>query len=122
MAKILIIDDEQPIRRMLSTLFERNGYEVLTASDGNKGLAATREFNPDLIITDLLMPEKEGLETIKEIREIDTEVKIIAISGGGVVQPEMYLKLAEKVGADMSMTKPVDNATLISSVKQLIDN
>ena len=120
MAKILIIDDEAPIRRMLSRLFERKGHKIADAEDGNKGLKMAGEFHPDLIITDLLMPEKEGLETIKEIRQINPGVKIIAISGGGVVQPEMYLKLAEKVGADLSFTKPVDSSTLLMAVDQLL--
>lgn len=122
MARILIIDDEEPIRKMLTLLLKRNNYEVEDACDGNKGIAKARQFVPDLIITDLLMPEKEGLETIKEVKAMNPAIKIIAISGGGVVQPEMYLKLAEKIGADQSFTKPVDNSTLLLAVEQLLDD
>jgi CheY-like chemotaxis protein len=121
MAKILIVDDEISIRKMLTLLFEREGYEVKDACDGKQGIVRAKEFEPDLIITDLLMPEKEGLETIKEIRQTNPDIKIIAISGGGIIQPEMYLHLAEKVGANLSFTKPVDTATLLLGVKRLLE-
>lgn len=120
MVKILIIDDESAIRKMLTVLFERNNYEVKDACDGDQGIIVAKEFMPDLIITDLVMPEKEGLETIKEIKRMNPDIKIIAISGGGVVQPDMYLKLAEKLGADQSFAKPIDSATLVLAVKQLL--
>lgn len=120
MARILIIDDEEPIRKILTLIFEREGYTVSEACDGEKGVIAAKKHSPDLIITDLLMPEKEGLETIQEIRKFSPDVKIIAISGGGVIQPEMYLKLAEKIGADRSFTKPIDRETLLAAVKQLL--
>ncbi|MFH2092103.1 MAG: response regulator [Pseudomonadota bacterium] len=122
MARILIIDDEAPIRKMLTILFERNQYEVRNACDGKQGTCIAQEFMPDLIITDLLMPEKEGIETIRDIKKINPDIKIIAISGGGVVQPEMYLKLALKMGADQSFTKPVDTATLLITVKHLLED
>ncbi len=122
MAKILIIDDEAPIRKMLTILFERHQYIVKDACDGKQGLLVAKNFSPDLIITDLLMPEKEGLETIQEVKKLYPDIKIIAISGGGVVQPEMYLKLAQRVGADKSFTKPIDSKTLLSAVKLLIED
>lgn len=120
MAKILIIDDEASIRKMLTLTLQRAGYEVMDASDGNQGVAAAQTFSPDLIITDLIMPEKEGLETIQEIRAFSPHIKIIAISGGGVVQPEMYLRLAEKIGANQTFTKPIDRDTLLTAVKELL--
>lgn len=121
MAKILVIDDEATVRKLLTALFEKEGYEVKNGYDGNNGLSIAREFEPDLIITDLLMPEKEGLETIKEIKQMNADIKIIAISGGGIIQPELYLKLAEQGGADMSFTKPVDIDLLLTAVKQLLE-
>ncbi len=120
MKKILIIDDEAFIRKMLGKMLAKNNYEVMDAPDGVQGMKRFKEQAPDLIITDLIMPEKEGLETIREIKKLDPKVKIIAMSGGGVVDPEMYLELARKFGAQYSFTKPIDNKALLSKVKQLL--
>lgn len=98
MKKILIIDDEAPVRKMLIKLLEKNDYEVMDANDGNHGINLFKNSHPDLIITDLIMPDKEGLETIRELMKIDPDVKIIAISGGGMADPKMYLNLASKFG------------------------
>ena len=94
MARILIIDDDVQILSMLRQTLEREGYEVVEASDGEQGEKLFREKPTDLIITDLIMPEKEGVETIKEIRSEFPETKIIAMSGGGRIGPEMYLNFA----------------------------
>ncbi len=122
MKKILIIDDEEPIRKMLKLLLENNGYTVNTAVNGEDGLRVYRAFHPDLIITDLIMPEKEGLETIQEIRQKNPDVKIIAISGGGIGDSDMYLHLAKKIGADHSIAKPVHTKELLSIIDQLLIN
>ncbi|WP_299982521.1 response regulator [Desulfobacula sp.] len=102
MKQILIIDDEAPIRKMLRILLEKNDYAVIDAQDGSQGVKLFKEHKPDLIITDLIMPEKEGLETIIEIKKLNLDTKIIAISGGGVVGPETYLDLAKNLGAQYS--------------------
>ncbi len=120
MKKILIIDDEALIRKMLGKLFEKNGYEVLAAHNGNQGIQLFKDHDPDLVVTDLIMPEKEGMETIRDIRKLNPEVKIIAISGGGVVDPELYLTLARKFGAQYSFSKPIDNEKLLLAVKALL--
>jgi DNA-binding response OmpR family regulator len=120
MVKILIIDDEAPIRKMLKKLLERNDYEVLEASDGNQGIKLFNEHEPDLIITDLIMPDKEGLETIRELKKSNPDVPIIAISGGGITDPKMYLNLASKFGAVRTFAKPVDNDILLSTIKEIL--
>ncbi len=120
MASILVIDDEAPIRKMLKKLLERNGHNTLEAENGNQGLKVFKTAFPDLIITDLIMPDKEGIETILELKKLDPDVKIIAISGGGVTEPEMYLDLARRFGAARAFTKPVDNKTLINAVNELL--
>ena len=120
MAKILIIDDEEPIRKMLRMLFEKNGFEVFDACNSHHGITVFKEHDPDLVVTDLIMPEKEGLETIREIKKLNPDTKIITISGGGVVHPEMYLDLAGKLGADHSFAKPVDTEELVSAIKKLL--
>ncbi|MBC2705829.1 response regulator [Desulfobacula sp.] len=122
MKQILIIDDEASIRKMLKKLFEKNGYAVIDAQDGSQGVKLFKEHEPDLIITDLIMPEKEGLETISEIKKINPDTKIIAMSGGGVVEPEMYLDLAKNFGAQYSFNKPIDNEALLAAVKHLMSN
>jgi YesN/AraC family two-component response regulator len=120
MAKILVIDDETCIRKSLRNLFETNGHEVMDAGDGKEGMKLYKEFGPDLIVTDIIMPEKEGLETIREIRKKDAGIKIIVISGGGFVNPETYLQLAGKLGANHTLTKPVNPDELLLTVKNLL--
>jgi CheY-like chemotaxis protein len=120
MHEILIIDDEPSIRKMLKKLLEKNSYQVWETNDGKQGIESYRENNPDLIITDLIMPEKEGLETIRELKKIDPDVKIIAISGGGLVDPKMYLNMASKFGAVRTFTKPVDNEILLSAIAEIL--
>ena len=117
--KILIIDDEAPIRKMLTKLLERNGYDVIEAANGNQGIRLFKEHKPEFIITDIVMPEKEGLESIRELKKLNPDVKIIAISGGGLVDPKMYLALASKLGAVKTFSKPIDNEVLISAIKEI---
>jgi DNA-binding response OmpR family regulator len=120
MKKILIIDDEHVIRSMLRSFFEKFNYEVLEASNGNQGVALFKEHKPDLIITDLVMPEKEGLETIREIRKLDHNIKIIAMSGGGIASSDSYLQVAKKFGAQYSFDKPINLEELLAAVKSLL--
>ncbi len=119
--RILVIDDDENIRRLLRTILELEGYQVIEASDGGMGL---REFakNPaDLVITDLIMPGKEGIETIRELRQKSPDVRIIAISGGGRIGPESYLKMAEGVGALHTMKKPFELVELVEAVARVIE-
>ena len=94
MARILVIDDDDQILRTLHQVLEMEGHEVVDASNGKEGIKLFRENGADLIITDIVMPEKEGLETIMELRRDFPDIKVIAISGGGRVDPESYLTLA----------------------------
>lgn len=120
MAKILIIDDEDLIRKMLRKVLEKNGYEVMDAFNGSQGIELFKELGPDIVITDLIMPEKEGLESIRELKKIQPDVKIIAISGGGIADPKIYLDLASKFGAVRTFPKPVDNEILLSTIKEIL--
>ena len=120
MQRILVIDDEPAIRALLQTLLERGGYDVVTAPDGKKALRSFREAPADLIITDIFMPDMEGLETIRELRNDYPDLQIIAISGGGRTGPESYLKMAEIFGAVRSFTKPVNTDVLLDAVRELI--
>ena len=121
MPRILVIDDDEQIRSLLRAILEREGYEVETAADGVQGLKLFRKDSADLVITDILMPEKEGLETIRELCDEFPDVKIIAISGGGsLAHPEVYLELCKKFGALRTFQKPVDRHELVTAVREII--
>jgi len=118
--RILVIDDDPQLRTLLSRYFGRRGYDVLEAADGSAGLAAFREQGADVIITDLIMPGKEGMETIMELRQEYPDAKIIAISGGGRVAPEGYLQLAKGIGATRVFSKPFELEQLKAAVDELL--
>lgn len=120
MPTILVIDDDQHVRGMLRTVLEDSGYNVLEAPDGNVGVQLFGENRVDLIITDIIMPDKEGLETIREIKASSPDAKIIAISGGAKVGPGTYLKLAERLGAQRAFEKPIQISVLLSSISELL--
>jgi CheY-like chemotaxis protein len=119
MARILIIDDDSQILDMLRQTLERDGHEVVDASDGKEGLILYRKNPTDLIITDLIMPEKEGIETIMELRQDFPDVKIIAISGGGRLEPGQYLSMAKSFGVQYTFAKPVEREDLLEAVREL---
>ena len=121
MERILIIDDDEPFRRMLREALELVGYEVVEAQDGLDGMKRFKKAAVSLVITDILMPEKEGLETILDLRKEAPEVKIIAVSGG----PAKYeyfdvLGLAKNVGATRTFKKPFPLHDFLEVVHQLL--
>lgn len=121
MAQILIIDDDSQIRELLIKALLREGYEVVDAPNGKVGISLFRKSPSDVVITDLLMPEKEGIETIMELRRDFPGVKIIAISGGGYgIGAETQLRLARKIGACNTFTKPFKLKDLSDAVRQLL--
>jgi DNA-binding NtrC family response regulator len=121
MAQILIIDDEVTIRDLLIKILEREGYETMNASNGKEGVKLYRENPVDLVITDLIMPEKEGIETIMELRRDFRDVKIIAMSGGGKIDPETYLQIAKTLGAIETLAKPFDLKKVLKTVQELLE-
>jgi DNA-binding NtrC family response regulator len=120
MARILIIDDESQIRSMLRLMLERVGYEIVEAPDGIEGIRQYREKPADLIITDLIMPNKDGIGMIIDLKKEFPNVKIIAMSGGGVNRPEGYLDGAKKLGASCTLTKPIDREEMLMAVKDTL--
>ena len=120
MTKILVIDDEDMVRDVLRQTLEREGYEVEVAADGGKGLDLFQAWNPDLVITDILMPGKEGLETIRELRNLSPAVKIIAISGGGDRGDLNFLRAASMFGAVRTLSKPISRDVLLPMVRDLV--
>jgi len=120
MAKILVIDDEQQAREMMKEMLAREGHEVVVAAEGSEGIRIFREQKPDLVVTDLIMPKKEGIETIMELKSIIPGIKIIAVSGGGRYDPKDSLKMAKDLGADLVFKKPFERKVFIAAVKELL--
>jgi len=120
MARILVIDDDVLVLDMLYESLTREGYDVLRASNGEEGLRLYRKEPVDLIITDLFMPEKEGIETIIELRQDFPDVKIIAISGGGRIGTKDYLQMAKIFGVRRTFAKPVAREQLLDAIRVLI--
>jgi YesN/AraC family two-component response regulator len=120
MARILVIDDELPIAVMLKRMLERTGHEVATAANGIEGLKLFEAFCPDLLITDIVMPEKEGLELIMDLKKNNPDLKIVAISGGGRFQYDGYLTSAKHLGANLVFSKPFDHKEFIKGISELL--
>lgn len=120
MAKILVIDDERMVRETLKIILTAAGHEVLLTDDGLQGTKAFAEFSPDLVITDILMPEKEGMETIRDMRRLRPDIPIIAISGGGRVGNISFLKVAERFGANLTIAKPFEPEHVVAMVAELL--
>jgi DNA-binding response OmpR family regulator len=119
MAAILLADDDAYLRTSIERVLSANGHVVTTASDGKEALKllATAEF--DLLITDIVMPEMEGLQLLREIRGSKTPVKIIAMSGGARSSSD-YLTMAAMFGAKLTLAKPFDQARLMAAVDQVL--
>jgi len=121
MARILIVDDDEKFRKMFRQMLERAGHEVIEAHDGEVGTKLYREDPADLIILDIFMPEKEGIETIIELKRDFPDVKIIAISAGGRMERLDYLNKAKTLGALKSFAKPFDRQEMLEAIRELLD-
>ena len=106
MACILVVDDEEVVRVTLRQMLEKAGHQVFEAENGVEALRVFEKREADLVITDIIMPEKEGIETIMELRQRKPDLKIIAMSGGGRTGNREYLHLAKSFGADNVLPKP----------------
>lgn len=118
MARILVIDDEELARFTIREILETAGHDVTEARDGEEGIAFQAANPFDLIITDIIMPRKEGVETIIELKRDHPNLRIIAISGGGRTRNLDFLKLAEEYGADKVLPKPFSEDELLAAVKE----
>ncbi|WP_208539193.1 response regulator [Algihabitans albus] len=117
---ILIIDDEGPLRETLRDMLETLGYNVREAENGDAGMATLQLTDIALIITDILMPKKDGIETIHEIRSLYPSLPIVAISGGGVNRDMSFLAYASKLGANRVLQKPIGFQDLANTVEALV--
>ncbi len=120
MARILIVDDDEPIRKTLRRMLEPAGYDVVEAADGREGVELYKEDSVDLVLMDLIMPEKEGIQAAAELRHYDPEVKIIAISGGGRIGNIQVLRIAQKFGIEHALPKPIRLGKLLALVNEVL--
>jgi len=120
MALVLIVDDDPQMLRLLTDVVELDNHDVLLAQDGALAMDFFEHQLPDLMITDILMPNKEGLELISEAREKFPNLKIIAYSGGGSSDPESYLEFASGMGADRVFSKPMPLVELREEIQALL--
>lgn len=121
MKRILVIDDDEQICAMLRQMLSRAGHLVDEAPNGDVGIRLHRASPYDLIITDIFMPEREGLETIRELRNDFPDAKIIAMSGGGNSGELSYLSLAKSFGAQQAIVKPFNRAELLECVEKALE-
>jgi DNA-binding response OmpR family regulator len=119
LAKLLVVDDED-VRSMLTRMLATDSHDVTIAENGIHAVNCLRKQLPDVVILDIIMPEKEGFETIVEIRRDYPDLKIIAISGGGSINATNYLKLAKTLGANLTFEKPTHVKELLAAVRQLV--
>lgn len=121
MKRILVVDDDDVIRAMLRKLFTAGGFDVSVAENGKEAVRRQEERPFDLIVTDLVMPEKEGIETIMEFRKKYPATKIIAMSGGGKLNSgDYYLELARNLGAQKTLAKPFTHREILAAVIELL--
>jgi len=121
MARILLIDDDDQFRTLLRKMLEKAGYnDIEEANDGSVGVKLFRQHPFDLVITDIIMPDKGGIETIIELTGDYPQLKIIAMSGGGRVGPQDYLETAKRLGASRTLAKPFNYSELVETVHELL--
>jgi CheY-like chemotaxis protein len=127
--RVLVIDDELDVCEAIGRVLERSGYEVLSALDGTTGLDVCRREQPDVVVTDIIMPGQHGVDVIRALRHEFPAIGIIAISGGGnvavagyqpgAIKTVAYMAAAEQAGADVCLTKPFERAELLEGVAAL---
>lgn len=121
MARILVVDDDAQIRGLLRMTLERAGYETDVAADGGSAVRIQQDKPADVLITDIMMPERDGLETIMDFRRQYPQTKIIAISGAGCRMGNDFLPVAAQLGASRTFVKPIERVVLLDTVRELLD-
>jgi YesN/AraC family two-component response regulator len=116
---ILVVDDEPMVREGLKLALEMEGYAAITASDGNEALKLVERNKPNLIITDIIMPDRDGIEVICSVRKKNPDIKIIAISGGGRISASDHLRAASQLGANAILAKPFTTDQLLNEIRKI---
>jgi CheY-like chemotaxis protein len=122
MPGVLLVEDDKELREMLKMSLKRKGFSVQEAENGKEAISHFKPLITDLVVTDLIMPEEDGIKVVIRLRELKPTIKIIAISGGGKIGPGSYLNLAKALGADAIYSKPFSIKDLVSKIEQLLDN
>ncbi len=122
MSKVLIIDDDQYICELLRAVFDHGGHQVSIAPNGEEGLERCRAESPDLVVTDIFMPEMDGIEFIQALRRENARTKVIAVSGNDTFDKDDYLSMAKDLGADAVLTKPLDSQDALSLAEELLQS
>jgi CheY-like chemotaxis protein len=120
MSVILVIEDDKDLREMIKTALIRKDHVVLEAENGKEALIHFKPSVTDLVITDLIMPDEDGMKVIMKIRDMKKGIKVIAISGGGKAGPGSYLNVAKALGADAVYSKPFSINDLILKIEDLL--
>jgi len=120
MATIVVIDDDDGVRETVARMLKGASHEVHEAADGDTGLELCLEVKPSIVVTDILMPQKEGIETILALKRADPSIRIIAISGGGRIGSTDILTMARQLGADDVLEKPFRRAELLAAIDRLL--
>lgn len=116
MARVLIVDDDAMVRDSFAVVLQGAGHEIAVAADGRKGLDLHAREPFDLIVTDIVMPEMEGIEMIRRLKRDSPDVAVIAISGGARLEPSYHLNVARALGADETLAKPIKPRDLVAAV------
>jgi DNA-binding NtrC family response regulator len=120
MATILLVEDDTLVSDMLKQVLERGSHKVICAMNGEEASTLLQNEKPDIMVTDIIMPKKSGITLISEVRNRHPDMEIIAISGGGRLDPTGYLDLSESLGASVSFEKPIDNNALLMAIDLLL--
>lgn len=120
MANILLVEDDDLVRDMLTQMLQRATHNVMSAANGEEATECLKKVTPDIMVTDIIMPKKSGITLISEVRNRHPNLEIIAISGGGRLDPTGYLDLSESLGASVSFEKPIDNTALLMAIDLLL--
>lgn len=117
---VLVVDDDVMVLQALEILLEEHGFQVHTAVDGIHGLRQYRRYRPDVVVTDIIMPEKEGIALIRDLRHEFPSAKIVAMSGGGRIGNSDYVTIATALGANVGLQKPFDDDQLVDTLRMLV--
>ena len=117
--KILVVDDNQSFLKVLDRFLTENEYDVVCSSDGKEAQNKFIEFIPDIVVTDIVMPEVDGFELLISLRELNPEISVIAMSGGNRGYADSYLMMAEKLGANVILNKPFELSALLEEIRKI---
>jgi len=117
---ILVVDDDRDVRELVCRMLEQDGYQAVPANGGNEALEQLRLFSPDLVITDVVMPDMDGFEVLLKLRNLAPKALALVISGGGRIAPDIYLETARRLGARAVLRKPFTRAEILDAVHEVL--